>query len=227
VRPVNDIDPAVVAALHAQLAPWRAALRGGAERVGWKIGLGIHDVEGQIGADVPVIGHLTTATQLGSGARYRAGAARDLKADTELTLKLGRTVEADADAASARAAIAGLAVAIELVDIARPPYDLEPIVAANVFHRAFALGPVQSEVTRGPFEARTWVNDSLRAVEHSDEDLATAVLAVARLLGSVGERLEPEDHIITGSITQVALEPGDEVAAAIGNLGKVTVSVGA
>jgi 2-keto-4-pentenoate hydratase len=225
VRPVNDIEPGVVAALHAQLGPWRAALRGGAERVGWKIGLGIHEVDGEIGADVPVIGHLTTATQLEPGTSYRAGDARDLHADTELTLKLGRTVEAGEDAASARAAIAGLAVAIELVDTARPPYDLEPIVAANVFHRAFALGPMQSELTSGPLTARTWVNDSLRATEHSNQDLTAAVLAAARLLEAVGERLEPEDHIITGSITQIAIAPGDEVTAAIGNLGKVTVSV--
>ena len=31
-----------------QLGPGRAALRVGAMRVGWKIGLDIHDVEGQI-----------------------------------------------------------------------------------------------------------------------------------------------------------------------------------
>ena len=49
----------------------------------------------------------------------------------------GRNVDVAGDAT---AAIAGLAVGLELVDLGRPPGDLEGIIAGNVFHRAFALG---------------------------------------------------------------------------------------
>jgi hypothetical protein len=48
MRPPSNIDPGVVDALRAQLAVWSEALRGGAERIGWKIGLGLHDCEGQV-----------------------------------------------------------------------------------------------------------------------------------------------------------------------------------
>jgi hypothetical protein len=46
----------------------RASLAGGAQRVGWKLGMGDRE---RIGAG-PVIGHLTTATLLTAGATFRA-----------------------------------------------------------------------------------------------------------------------------------------------------------
>jgi hypothetical protein len=59
------VNPRVVAALRAQLRTRDP----GARRVGWKIARGIAEVEELIGAE-PVIGNLTSATQLESGATY-------------------------------------------------------------------------------------------------------------------------------------------------------------
>src|SRR3954469_24787895 len=125
------VHPRIEAATRAQLDAWRAALRGGARRVGWKVALEIAEVEELIGAE-PTIGHLTTATLLEPGGTYPAAGVRELRAETELAVQVG---EGDR--------VAGLAAALELVDVARPPDGMEGIVAANVFHRAVAFGPAR------------------------------------------------------------------------------------
>ena len=66
---MGDVHPRVVSALGLQLDHWRAALAGGAQRIGWKVGLNFAEVEQVIGRE-PVIGHLTSHTLLSSGASY-------------------------------------------------------------------------------------------------------------------------------------------------------------
>jgi 2-keto-4-pentenoate hydratase len=56
-------------------------------------------------------------------------------------------------------------------------------------------------------------------------DFAELVLAAARLLGSVGERLQAGDRLITGSIVQVPIQHGDEVIADLGPLGRAAATV--
>jgi 2-keto-4-pentenoate hydratase len=51
------------------------------------------------------------------------------------------------------------------------------------------------------------------------------VLAVARLLEALGERLEPGDRIITGSIVQVPVGAGQDVVADLGGLGGARLKV--
>jgi hypothetical protein len=70
--------------VRTQLRSWRAALDAGAGRVGWKVALGIAEVEEPIGSE-PAIDHLTTATLLQPGGVYRgAQSDRQLRAETEL-----------------------------------------------------------------------------------------------------------------------------------------------
>jgi 2-keto-4-pentenoate hydratase len=221
----DDVDPRVAAALRTQLRWWRDALRDGADRIGWKIGLGIAEVGDELGREEPVIGHLTSATLLPSGATYRARGAADLRVDCEVALDIGRDVGPDADAGTAREAIAGLGAALELVDVGRPPDDLEGIVGANVFHRAVVLGHSRPAGPIGGAEARTIVNGQLRDSARAPDDFAGTVCAVARLLGAAGERLQARDRIIAGSLTQVPVGPGDEVVAEIDGLGRLQVAI--
>jgi catechol 2,3-dioxygenase-like lactoylglutathione lyase family enzyme len=65
----------------------------------------------------------------------------------------------------------------------------------------------------------------VRAEAASEADLAELVRVVARLLGAMGERLQTGDRIITGSVVQVAVRPGDEVVADLGDLGRVELVV--
>lgn len=222
---MTAVDPRVAKALGTQLDRWSGALDGGARRVGWKIGLNIPEVQARLGLEEPVIGHLTSATQVEPGGAYAAGDAVALMAEPEVALELAREVSSDAGREEAGQAIGGYAPAIELVDVGRPPADLESIVAENVFHRAFALGSPHPDPPDGA-RVTVSVGGEQRAESVVEEDFPTTVRLVARLLGSVGKRLEEGDWIIAGSLTdQVRVAPGDELTIELGPLGRLAVSV--
>jgi 2-keto-4-pentenoate hydratase len=91
-----------------------------------------------------------------------------------------------------------------------------------VLHLAFALGPSSSGP---PGEARLVVNGEVRAQAPAGADHGDTVTALGRILEAAGERLQVGDQIITGSIVQVPLAPGDEVVAEIDGIGRVGVTV--
>lgn len=199
---MTRVDPRLVSALRTQLGH-----RGTGERIGWKVGRG--DAE-RIGDSIAV-GHLSSATVLAPGATYRHGGS-ELHADAEVALELAgeRTIE-------------GYRPALEIVDLARWG-GAEAIVAANIFHRAVAFGGLSLErpsAVRGALVVNGHVVDAAIV----EEDFDRTVETVGRILAAVGERLAAGDRIITGSIVQVPVGSGDEVAAEIDGLGRVEVSV--
>ena len=200
---MSEIDPRLVAAVCEQLSrrPVDAA------RVGWKVGAG--DAE-RIGGSIAV-GQLTSATVLAPGSTYR-GRGGDLRADAELAIQLGE-----------EETVAGYGAALELVDLAGDD-DPETVVAHNVFHRAVAFGPMHASLPREIVGALL-VNGERRAAAPVAVDVAETVAAVERIVGSVGERLEPGDRIITGSVVQIPLAAGDEVVAELGALGRVELTI--
>jgi 2-keto-4-pentenoate hydratase len=207
--------------LGVQLGHWRRTLATGAERIGWKLGVGARE---RIGPG-PVIGHLTSASRLQAGVAFRAEGAVALHADAEIALELGWDVDPGADAGTAREAIAAYGAALELVDLGAPSEDPERIVAANVFHRAFALGRSCRSWPAGGVEGKLIVNGTPRAVAVATLVPAEAIRTVARLLGSLGERLRAGDRLITGSVVQVPIAPGDDVIADLGGLGRVEIAI--
>jgi 2-keto-4-pentenoate hydratase len=134
---VDQIDPRLASALAVQLEGWQRTMRGGATRR-WKLGLG----EGERIGRGPVVGHLTSATELQPGSSFRARSAVALKADAEIGLELEADVHPDTDRDAALEAIAGYGAALELVDLGAPGAGPEEVVAANVYHRAFAFAPL-------------------------------------------------------------------------------------
>ena len=208
-------DPEIIAALSEQLVAWRSSLDGGAKRVGWKIGLNVPDIQRKLGLRESVIGHLTSSSLLEDGGSYSAGAAADLRIEPEVALHMG-----------AGGTIAGYGPAIEVVDPGDPPPDASGIVAANVFHRAFLLGPTHAAIPPDGTAADVRVNGERRETAEAPGDFADVVELVARLLGDVGEELREGDVIIAGSLTPPApVEAGDEVEVGLGALGSLTVSI--
>ena len=181
------------------------------------------EVEAVIGDD-PIIGHLTTATLLRTGDSYIAQDGAELRAETELALVIGQDVAGDASAAEAQAAIAGAAVALEIVDVRRPPDDLEGIVIDNAFHRAFVVGPARP-VEPGALKGRLTINAKRRAWATAGENHADVVRAVAQLLAAAGEQLQRGDRILAGALTHVPVQPGDQIQADIRNLGAVKLTI--
>jgi catechol 2,3-dioxygenase-like lactoylglutathione lyase family enzyme len=95
----------------------------------------------------------------------------------------------------------------------------------TLFHRAFALGPTRPSLPAGGVEATLSVNGGRRASDRSAADFAERIRIVARLLGAMGERLRAGDRVITGSVVQVAVAPGDEVVTDLGELGRVGLTI--
>jgi 2-oxo-3-hexenedioate decarboxylase len=209
LRCVAEVDTRVLAAVRAQLDGWRALLAGGAERVGWKASWEMPEVEALIGSE-PVIGHLTTATQLEPGGTYRGGGVA-VRAETEVVILAG-----------VDGGVAALGVGLEIVDVGVEPRALEESIAGNVLHRGFALGPV------GPLgdEATMTVNGEVRHRAPVTGDHAATLRSVARWLTAAGERLEPGDVVFAGSLNHVPVASGDHVEAAISGLGSVTATIG-
>jgi 2-keto-4-pentenoate hydratase len=176
----------------------------------------------RIGGDI-VVGHLTSATVVAPGARVRIADGK-LRADAEVFVELGATIDGRADARAAAAAIRGYGPALELVDLA--PLDGEPesIVATNIFHRAVAFGDVRRAVPNA-VEAAIFVDGDLRDSAPAPDDLPERIARAAAVLAAVGKAFESGDRIITGSIVQVAFELGDEVVADFGSFGSVRLNV--
>lgn len=216
-----QIDPRLASALAVQLKGRQRTLRGGARRIGWKLGLG----EGERIGRGPVVGHLTSATELQPGSTFRARSAVALKADAEIGLELAADVYPDSDRDAALDAIAGYGAALELVDLGEPGAGPEEVVAANVYHRAFAFGPLDRSWPVAGVDASLIVNGQARASAAAVQDIADLVFSVAELLGAVGERLQSGDRLIMGSIVQVSVGPGDEVTAELADLGSVRLTV--
>jgi 2-keto-4-pentenoate hydratase len=210
----------VLAAQRAQLAERQAVLMSGARHVGWKVGLGIPGADELIG-DRPVFGYLTSATEFESGRMVEVAGVRKLQVDCELAVELGHDVDGDGDLAGLHNAIAGVATALELCDVGRPPDDFDSIVAANVFHRAYALGPALPHDANATPAARVRVNRELRHQAAWSDDVFVRILALAQLLEAVGKRLRAGDRIICGALCGGLIERGDDVEVRVGELDPV------
>jgi len=66
----------------------------------------------------------------------------------------------------------------------------------------------------------------VRDAGRSAADIAEKVAAAAEILAAVGEAFAPGDLVITGSVIQVPVVPGDRVEADLGGLGRVWLSIG-
>ena len=79
----------------------------------------------------------------------------------------------------------------------------------------------------GECEARLVVNGEVRAAAPADTALAERLVAAARVLAAADESLAAGDRVITGSVVQVPVGAGDDVAADLGPLGRVRLAIAA
>jgi hypothetical protein len=114
-----------------------------------------------------------------------------------------------------------MAVGLEIVDVGRPPDDLEGTIAASVAHRACVLGPTRPAGPSAPGVARTWINGALRQSAGPPEDCAQTLAELALVLAAAGLGLQAGDRVLAGSLTHVVAGAGDHVVAEIDHLGRV------
>lgn len=128
------MDERIESGMRIQLAGWRSAMGlADVERVGWKVGLNAPPVMEALEIDRPVIGWLGSGTTLAAPAEFVTAGATKIGAEPELAITVGEGGN-----------VAGLAPAIEIVDVDKSFDDLAAILADNIFHRGVVFGP-QSE----------------------------------------------------------------------------------
>lgn len=222
-------DTPIAVGMSDQLGRRAAEMVAGARPVGWKLGLTVASVQRDLGLPGPVVGYLLSATRHESGATCSLAGMAHPAVEAEVAIHLGAPVPAGAGADEARGAIAGLGPAIELVDAAPPFEDLYAILAENVFHRGFVLGPPDAGRKSIEGLAATVTRDgsqeaSAQAAQAMD-DPADVVRYVADFLADHGAGLEAGQCIIAGSLTRpVEVAPGDRITVGLGPLGEVGLS---
>lgn len=223
-------DPRIVRGMEAQLGAWRSRIQAGERRLGWKIGLNVPAVQAQLGIARPVIGHLTSGTEIVPGGTHSLAGGTRVGVEAEIAVQIAERVPPGAGRAAADAAVGSLGPALELVDIDLAFEDLERILAGNIFHRAVMLGaasPGHAQARTGDVVARVLRNGSEEAAAPAATligDLPDIVCLVADMLGAFGEALLAGDRIITGSLTTIVwIQPGDRAEVDLGPLGKLAV----
>jgi 2-keto-4-pentenoate hydratase len=141
-------------------------------------------------------------------------------------------VEAAGGRDAVAAALAGLGVAIELVDVDPDADDPQEILAADIFQRHVLLGPVEDVHDTHQLRLRVAV-DGEEVVDTTDVTAATgdvldAVASVAATLEDAGERLRAGDVVIAGSIVgALEVQAGQEVEVTLEPLGRLAVAFSA
>jgi 2-keto-4-pentenoate hydratase len=212
---MSEVDPRVAAGLKTQLASRNRLLLSNARHIGWKMAFGAPGMMERLQLSAPAPGYLTDRTLLDNGASVSIAGWSGPVVEFEIALLIGADVPAGTDPTRARAAIDGVAPAIELADIDGPltPESVADIVAGNIFHRGVILGEpsfgrpgadltgltAAIEATPGPSGdgvVRTEVTD----FEALTGEYGAVVAAAADALAGNGARLRAGDIIIGGSI---------------------------
>lgn len=196
----------------------RRRLSAGDESLGWKVGFGAPAALARLKIEKPLVGFLLQSGRLDPGATVPLGGWTKAAAEPEIAVHLGRDLGGEVSADAARAAIAGLGPAIELVDVDVPPDDVEIILAANIFHRHVMLGPASAAYAGGDPSAlvgrvlrRGVAAQSTADLEANTGRIVDIVREVARVAGMFGETLRAGEVIIAGSIVApIYIEPNDD-----------------
>ena len=227
--PVWD-DPRVRRGMVAQAALREARLRAGETLVGWKLGLGAPGARAKFGSTGPVLGFMTSA---GATAASRAASFTGPTVEPELAVRVGTELTAGMSRAAVGRALAGVAVAIELVDIDLPLEDVELMVANNVFHQGYAISPRWHPLAAVDLGAlRTELRlDGVPAAEAVGagllvDDLVDLARHAASYVGAFGGTIPAGSLLLMGSLTPIVpVRPGQLVEVAIEPLGAVTLQL--
>jgi 2-keto-4-pentenoate hydratase len=211
----------VTRGLEAQFEGLARKRTEGAELIGWKLGLNVGAVQQHFGLSRPVIGHLTTASLIESGATHSLARGTRVGVEPEVAIRLGP-----------EGSISSLGPAIEIVDLDPAQTELEQILAGNVFHRGVVLGapvegfgPADLGTVTATVKRNGYVAERARFAD-TGEDPAAVVALIAERLAPLGEKLREGQVIIAGSLTSIVfVEPGDRVEVDLGPLGSLAFSL--
>ena len=213
----------------AQLTQRAQRLQAGEASLGWKLGMGVPAAMSKLGTDAPLVGYLLAGARVDDGGTVSLDGWSNAKLEPEIAVHMGADLAAGASREEAQAAISGLGVAIELVDLDPDADDPEAILAADIFQRHVLLGPVVDGAGSDGASARVLRNGE-EAAATADATEATGdpvdlVLHVANVVGEAGETLRAGEVVICGSVVPALdVAPTDTVEVRLDPLGTLTVS---
>jgi 2-keto-4-pentenoate hydratase len=188
----------------------------------------------QIGA--PLVGFLTDATLLESGARVDVTDWQQGIVEFEVAVYIGEDLGPGARNEEARAAVSSIGPAIELADVDLPigAESVEEILAYDIFHKGVILGAPDEEraglavdglVARVLIDGREVATTAdLQAITGAYSHL---VATVADTLAANGEVLRKGDVIITGSVVPpIPVTQGAEFVFVLDPFDPISVRVG-
>jgi 2-keto-4-pentenoate hydratase len=212
----------------AQLTERRRRIEAGEASLGWKLGMGVPAAMAKLGTDAPLVGYLLEPARVDDGAAVSLDGWSHPKLEPEIAVHLGADLAPGASREEAEAAIAGLGVAIELVDLDPDASDPEAILAADIFQRHVLLGPMVEGASASGVAARA-VRNGDEAASTADATEATGdpvdlALHVATVVGDAGETLRAGEVVICGSVVPALdVARGDTVEVQLDPLGSLQV----
>jgi len=212
----------------AQLTERRRRIDAGEASLGWKLGMGVPAAMAKLGTDEPLVGYLLASAQVRSGETVPLDGWSTPKLEPEIAVHVGADLAPGASREEAEAAITGLGVAIELVDLDPDADDPEVILAADIFQRHVLLGPVVEGASAAGVSARALKNgDEAAATGDATEatgDPVDLLRHVATVVGEAGEGLRAGEVVICGSVVPALdVAAGDTVEVQLDPLGSLQV----
>ena len=201
-------DP-VSRGMQAQLARRDGELSGGARQVGWKIGFNTPAIQEHFGLSQPVVGYLLDRAVTPDGSTVELAGWSSPAVEVEVAVRVGEST-------SGGPTVAGLAPALELVDLGISFDDIEPVLSTNICQRGVVFGNEVPGVDPFSVTVEVTKNDEPAGRGALLEHPALTAAFVESFLAAHGAALEPGQRIIAGSLTApVTVAPGD---AALGHL---------
>jgi 2-keto-4-pentenoate hydratase len=240
IEPFTDADPDLGMAdgYAVQQDLVKLLLADGDRIVGYKVGLTSKPMQQMIGVDQPDYGPVLASTVYADGDLVSLGAFIQPKLEAEIAFVLGAPLAGPGvSVLDARAAIAGMTAAVEIVDsrfadwrikLADTVADLASNGAVAVSSRLVPLDGV------APLDPRLIGMALTRQGELVDTGAGAAALGdpvrvvawLANTLGEMGAKLEAGHLIMTGALhAAVPMRAGDVFRADFDRLGPVTVRV--
>jgi 2-keto-4-pentenoate hydratase len=197
---------------------------GAAQHRGWKVAFTTPQSQAAAGVDRPVIGWLSSATELPDGATLDVAGWHRPTAEAELALHVGDD-----------GGIAAVGAAIEIVDLDRPLDQVEEVIAGSIFHRAYVLGAADPERRGGRVDGvriRALLDGSEVAAEADPcsviGELPDVLAGVSAELDRHGLSLAPGDVILAGSaIPLQPVEAGQRLRVEAEGLGALELTLAA
>lgn len=230
----ESIQPRIAAGMSRQLAAFHESLAGGMPRLGWKIGINDPAAQERMGLNATIVGWLDGRRVFLEGQPYQPPPGSKPRIEAEAAVRIAVDVTAGSSLDTARAAIAGVAPAIEFVNGAKPLSPIDELLAHDILHDGVLFGAERPLAAAsglvaagfpGVYQNGTKMRKGVPG--RYPDDLAEIVVHVANVLAEHGESLRAGDRIICGSyIDPFEVVSGDRVEAEFGPLGRIAFEVG-